>query len=68
MEREAHRRRIPVSQLIRERLESEPSGTESTRTIPFAAIGRSGRRDTARNAEAILTDEWARRDSRARDR
>lgn len=66
VEREAHRRRVSVSQVIRERLETGSGGSE--RTIPFAAIGRSGRHDTARNAAAILEKEWAHRASRARDR
>ncbi len=64
VEREARRRRVPVSQVIRERLET---GTDQdARVISFAAIGRSGRRSTARNAEAILAKDLARRPSSAR--
>ncbi len=58
--REARRRRLPVSQVIRERLELSTTGaSDSRRRISFAAIGRSGQRDTARRVDAILEKEWA---------
>lgn len=64
VEREARRRRVPVSQLIREGLEIQLGRQPGLRRIPFAAIGRSGTHDTARNVDAILEAEW----TRARDR
>lgn len=69
VEREAHRRRVPVSRVIREKLEkaaTAPSGGE--RAISFAAIGRSGHHDTARKIDEILDAEWGSRHTRARSR
>lgn len=60
MTREARRRHLPVSQIAREALEARYGLTEGRRTIPFAAIGRSGQHTTARDAEAILAREWTR--------
>jgi len=59
LEREARRRRIPVSQLAREAIEAHlgrPDGER--RTIRFAALGRSGHHDTAEKTEEILEAEW----------
>jgi hypothetical protein len=67
VEREARRRRIPVSQVIRERLEAKWE-TGPKRRIPFAAIGRSGTHDTARRVDEILANEWAAKGDRARGR
>jgi len=64
LEREARRRRMPVSGLVREGLEAYLGRPTGRRKIPFAAVGRSGRRDTARNVDAILEAEW----QHARDR
>lgn len=61
--REARRRRLPVSQIVREGVEAH-LGRRGTRRIPFAAIGHSGHRDTSMNVDAILEAEWG----RARDR
>jgi hypothetical protein len=58
IQREARRRRIPVSQVVRERLEA-PATAPARRRILFAAVGRSGQRDTARKVDAILAAEWA---------
>ncbi len=59
VEREARRRRIPVSQLAREALEARLGTSRSgTRELPFAALGRSGHRTTAQDAEDILSVEW----------
>jgi len=61
LEREARRRRVPVSQVAREALEARLGRTASTRReLPFAALGRSGHRETARDLEEILATEWAR--------
>lgn len=64
LEREAKRRRLPVSQVVREGIEAHLGRHDGPRRIPFAAIGHSGHRDTARNVDAILAAEW----DRARDR
>lgn len=60
MTREARRRRLPVSQVVREALEARYGTDGDRRVIAFAAIGRSGQRTTARDAEAILAREWSR--------
>jgi Arc/MetJ-type ribon-helix-helix transcriptional regulator len=60
VEREARRRRIPVSQLVREGLVAQLGRSSGVRKIAFAAVGRSGKHDTARNVDAILEAEWAR--------
>ena len=57
LEREARRRRTPVSQIVRESIEQR-LGRHGARELPFAALGRSGHRTTARDAESILADEW----------
>lgn len=56
VQREAHRRRIPVSQVAREALEARLGG--GRRDLPFAALGRSGHRDTAQRIDEILEAEW----------
>jgi len=63
-EREASRRRIPVSQVVREALQDRLGHPEGVRTIPFAALGRSGHHTTARDVDEILAVEW----TDARDR
>jgi hypothetical protein len=63
VQREARRRRIPVSQVVRERLEAR-RGAGAERRIPFAALGRSGQHDTARKIDAILQAEWAPQDAK----
>lgn len=64
LEREARRRRVPVSRVVREGLEAHLGRSAVKREIPFAAVGRSGQRDTARNVDRILEAEW----KHARDR
>jgi hypothetical protein len=56
--REARRRRVSVSHVAREALEGRYGVLEDKRVIPFAAIGHSGHRTTARDAEDILAREW----------
>lgn len=58
LQREARRRRAPISQIAREALATRYGHAAGKRTIPFAAIGRSGQRTTARDAETILAREW----------
>ena len=57
--REARRHDTSVSDIVRRAVASflGISGSER-RDLPFAALGRSGRRHTARDAEKILTAEW----------
>jgi Arc/MetJ-type ribon-helix-helix transcriptional regulator len=58
MSREAGRRRASTSQIVREALEARYGRTEEKRVIPFAAIGHSGARTTARDTDEILAREW----------
>jgi len=58
LEREARRRRVPLSRVVREGLQAHLGRTGDRREIPFAAIGRSGTHDTARNVDEILSAEW----------
>ncbi len=59
LEREARRLNVSVSELARE-LFAERLGLsgDDVRPIPFAALGSSGHRTTARDAEEILEREW----------
>lgn len=60
LEREAYRRRVPVSQVAREAIQARLGRPpEGRRTLPFASLGRSGHHSTARDLEAILAAEWA---------
>ena len=57
--REARRRGVPVSQVAREAIEARLGRAPGeVRDLPFIALGRSGHRNTARDAEEILRDEW----------
>jgi hypothetical protein len=56
--REARRRETSVSDIVRRALESFLGTADQQRSLPIAALGRSGRRHTARDAEKILTAEW----------
>lgn len=56
VEREARREGTSVSQVAREALEARLGRRE--RRLPFAALGRSGHRNTARDFEEILDAEW----------
>jgi predicted transcriptional regulator len=58
LEREAGRRRVSVSQIAREAIEARLGRGAATREIPFAALGRSGHRSTARDMDEILGAEW----------
>jgi DNA-binding IclR family transcriptional regulator len=61
LEREARRRRVAVSQVAREAIEARLGRAVSDRRrVPFAALGRSGHRTTARDIEDILQAEWGR--------
>ena len=57
--REAHRQGTSVSAVVREALAKRLRlRADTDRALPFAALGRSGTHDTARNADEILAKEW----------
>lgn len=56
--REARRRDTSVSDIVRRAVESFLGASSERRELPFAALGRSGHRHTARDAENILAAEW----------
>ena len=64
LDREARRRGVSVSALAREAIGERlgRASADGPRELPFAALGRSGSRDTAERAEEILAEEWAARD------
>lgn len=65
LEREARRRGTSVSDVVREAVAMYLGvSPDRPRTLPFAALGNSGHRHTARDVEEILAEEWG----RARDR
>lgn len=60
LQREAHRRSVPASAIARDALThylglGRPG---DTRELPFAALGRSGHKTTARDMEELLEQEW----------
>jgi Arc/MetJ-type ribon-helix-helix transcriptional regulator len=57
VEREARRRRTSVSNVVREAVTAQ-FAREQPRRLTFAAVGRSGTRGTAGDAEQILAREW----------
>ena len=58
LSREARRRETSVSAVVRQAVESFLGASGERRDLPFAALGRSGRRHTARDTEKILAAEW----------
>jgi predicted transcriptional regulator len=66
LSREARRRDVSTSELTRQALQEHLGLTPGrARTVPFAAIGRSGHTNTARDMEQLLEHEW---NDDARDR
>lgn len=61
--REARRRGVGMSEVARQALTAQLR-LEADRKLGFVGLGRSGRSDTARNAEMILAEEWAPEPSR----
>jgi hypothetical protein len=56
---EARRHDTSVSEIVRRAVASFLGMSSSGRcALPFAALGRSGRQHTARDAERILSAEW----------
>lgn len=68
VEREARRRRMPVSGVVREVLEGRFGAADRPRKLPFVALGRSGHGSIARDAEEFLSAEWVADIERDRDR
>ena len=62
LSRESRRRGQPVSAITREALTAYlgVGGSDERRELPFAAVGRSGERTTARDMEELLEREWSR--------
>jgi Arc/MetJ-type ribon-helix-helix transcriptional regulator len=59
LEREARRRSISVSEVTRDALTKQLGLTPGEpRDLPFAALGRSGHKSTARDMEELLEREW----------
>ena len=57
--REARRRAVSASQVIREALAGHLGlGADAPRDLPFAGLGRSGQRTTARDMEELIRSEW----------
>lgn len=54
---ERRRQNRSTAAIVREALAGYLAGGKPSRRLPFAGLGASGKRDTARNAEAILTRE-----------
>jgi predicted transcriptional regulator len=64
--REARRRDVSASAITRDALASHLGlVADKPREVPFAAVGRSGRRRTARDMEKLISREW---DEPTRDR
>jgi plasmid stability protein len=57
--REARRRDRSISDVAREALVRHLGlAGDEARTLPFAALGRSGHRSTSRKMEELLASEW----------
>jgi metal-responsive CopG/Arc/MetJ family transcriptional regulator len=62
LEREARRRGLSISEVTRQALAAHLglAGDGQRRRLPFAELGASGYRTTARDMEEILAGEWKR--------
>ncbi len=60
LEREAKKRGASISEIARTALAHYLGLTGKKRQVPFAALGKSGSRHTARDMEQILAEEWDR--------
>jgi len=57
--REARRRNVSASAIARDALASHLGLVgDKPRPVPFEAVGRSGRRTTARDMEELIGREW----------
>ena len=59
-EREARRRATSVSEIAREALAAHLGLAGERAPLPFANLGRSGTRHTARRMEELMAREWRR--------
>ena len=60
VEREARRRATSVSVVAREALAAHLGMAGTAKPIPFANLGRSGTRQTARRLDELIAEEWHR--------
>lgn len=63
LEREAHRERKSVSEIVRKAIESRKRLlpiVDGKRVVPFAGLGRSGRTDLSERVDEILAEDWNR--------
>jgi hypothetical protein len=59
LEREARRRRVPVSQVAREAIEARLGlSDEAPRDVPFIGIGSSGHTSISEDLDDLLAAEW----------
>jgi Arc/MetJ-type ribon-helix-helix transcriptional regulator len=59
LQREAQRRRVSVSEVVRRALETHFGLADGQpRRLPFADLGRSGEPDIAERVEEIIAEEW----------
>ena len=58
LQREARRRHLPVSEIVRRALEAQFGLADGRRRLPFVALGRSGQADVSERVEEILAEEW----------
>ncbi|MGH7642939.1 MAG: CopG family transcriptional regulator [Candidatus Dormibacteria bacterium] len=56
--REARRRGTSVAEVARQALITHLGLAESGSGLPFASLGRSGSRDTARRIDDLMAREW----------
>jgi hypothetical protein len=57
--REARRRSVSASAVAREAIAKHLGfSPDGPRELPFAALGRSGQRHTARDMEELIAQEW----------
>ena len=64
LRREAHRRHTSASAVARDAITAHLHLLpEQSRPVPFAAVGRSGQRNIARDMEELLAREWTDPDS-----
>jgi hypothetical protein len=60
LQQEWRRRDVSLAEVVRTALEAYLLEPNTSRQLPFAALGRSGRRDISERVEEILAEEWGR--------
>lgn len=58
LERESKRLETSISDVVRTALQEHLGLTDAKRKLPFVALGKSGQRHTAKDAEKLLSKEW----------